>query len=57
MKRRAATDLNPRKNGGGGRIDVAPGSRDWSSRGKRRGKLWWWRDQNLSYVYHVRNNG
>jgi hypothetical protein len=57
MKRRAATDLNPRKNGGGGRIDVAPGSRDWSSRGKRRGKLGWRRDQNLSYAYHVRNNG
>jgi hypothetical protein len=36
---------------------AAPGSRDWSSRGKRSGELGLWHDQNLSSIYHVKNNG
>jgi hypothetical protein len=32
-------------------------SRDWSSQEKRNGELGLWHDQNISSVYHVRNNG
>jgi hypothetical protein len=35
---------------------TVPGSSDWSSQGKRNRELGLRQDQNLSSVYHIRNN-